>query len=270
LRISFSNGFQPIASNTNTVQNSKAMQPEELEKFKPDLKQVPLPLPAQTASTTIHCPSCGQQAQAEQININDKIAKCQQCHNVFSFQNEVSQLLKKENVKQEILRPEGIDVFRFKNELDISMEQPITVLEVLTMSILPIFVFLFTALFFKGKIGIVLPIISWLLALVFFSNLALHARHKVHLNISDRFLSIKWRPNKLHKDQFYPVQDIDQVYVKKEHEQFHVYLILNGDDGQKHVKLIGGLPNASKARFLEQEIEWHLGIEDREVPEEHA
>jgi hypothetical protein len=242
------------------------MEPEEIKKYKLELKQVPLPSLAGT--TNINCPSCGQQAQADQININDKIAKCQQCNVVFSFQKEVTHLLKKDQAKQEVLRPEGIDVFRFKNELDISMGQPITVLEIFAVSLLPLFVSVFTVLFFKEKIGLVMPVISWLLAFAAIVNFAQHSRHKVLLNISDRFLTIKWRPNKLHKDQYYPVQDIDQVYVKNEHEQFHIYLILNGVEGQKHVKLIGGLDNVSKARFLEQEIEWHLGIENRDVPGE--
>ncbi|MFT7450459.1 MAG: hypothetical protein ACI9VN_001176 [Patescibacteria group bacterium] len=31
---------------------------------------------------------------------------------------------------------------------------------------------------------------------------------------------------------------------------------------------MSGIDSMSKARYLEQEIEYHLGIEDREVPEE--
>ena len=45
-------------------------------------------------------------------------------------------------------------------------------------------------------------------------------------------------------------------------------MILNGIEGQKHVPLIPVLGSLSKARYLEQEIEKHLGIIDREVLEE--
>lgn len=45
-------------------------------------------------------------------------------------------------------------------------------------------------------------------------------------------------------------------------------MIINGADGQKHIVLISKVLSLSKAKHLEQEIEKHLGIIDREVLEE--
>ncbi|MFT4665030.1 MAG: hypothetical protein ACI8YQ_000382 [Polaribacter sp.] len=243
------------------------MDHKEIEKYKLELKEVPLES-APADHRKINCSSCGNHIPADNININDKIAKCNNCNVVFSFQNEIASLLKREKTKQEVLRPEGIDIFYFQEDLDIVIKQPMTALEVIGLSLLPLFVFVFGALFFKGKIGMMMPIITGFLSVILIGNLFMRSKHKVHLSVGRKFLSIKWRPRKFYKDQFYPIQEIDQIYVKNVAGQYTIYMILNGADGQKHVPLISGIDSMSKARYLEQEIEYHLGIEDREVPEE--
>ena len=94
------------------------------------------------------------------------------------------------------------------------------------------------------------------------------SKHKIHIGIDNRFLSIERRPKKFIQDKLYAINEIDQIYTKKLDGLNAVYMIVNGDNGQKHVKLITRLDSLSKARYLEQEIEKHLGIVDREVPEE--
>ena len=47
-------------------------------------------------------------------------------------------------------------------------------------------------------------------------------------------------------------------------------MIVNGFDGQKHVKLTQTMARLPKAQYLEQEIERHLGIVDKKVSEEYA
>ena len=67
------------------------------------------------------------------------------------------------------------------------------------------------------------------------------------------------------------ISDIDQLYVKtivSDGVTYSVCLIRNGPDGMKHIPLITSLKSHSKALFLEQEIEKHLGIIDREVKED--
>ncbi len=243
------------------------MDHKEIEKHKLELKKLSLES-ASTEHKKINCSSCGNQIPAENLNINDKIAKCNNCNVVFSFQKDISNLLKREKAKQEVLRPEGIDIFYFQEDLDIAIKQPMTALEGIIASLLPLFIFIFIALFFKGKIGMAMPIITGVLSVIMIGNLFMRSKHKVHLSVGEKFLSVKWRPRKLHKDQFYPIQDIDQIYVNNVTGYYSIYAILNGADGQKHVSLITGIDSQSKARYLEQEIEYHLGIEDREVPEE--
>lgn len=243
------------------------MDHKKIEKHKLELKEVPVESTS-AEHKKISCNSCGNHLPAENININDKIAKCNDCNVVFSFQNEIADLLKKEKKKEEVLRPEGIDIFYFQEDLDITIKQPITALEMIGLCLMPLIVFIFGALFFKGKIGMVMPIITGVLSVVLVGDLMMRSNHKIHLSVGEKFLSVKWRPRKFHKDQFYPIQDIDQIYINNISGHYTIYMILNGADGQKHVPLISGMDNLSKARYLEQEIEYHLGIEDREVPEE--
>lgn len=242
------------------------MKNKEIEKFKLELKEIPLDTLG--ALTKIPCSSCGENIPAENLNINDKIAKCNNCNGIFSFEHKISNLLKPSAKKQEVVRPEGIDIFYFQNDLDISIKQPLTPVELITICLLPFLVFLFTLLFWQGKVHYIFPAITWVLALGSIVNFVTRSKHKVNLNIDDKFLSIKWRPRKFQKDQYYPIQDIDQIYVKNVHGQSSIFMIVNGIDGQKQVPLLSGVTTLSKARYLEQEIEWHLGIEDREVPEE--
>ena len=73
----------------------------------------------------ISCPSCQNEILAADLNINDKIAKCSKCNVVFSFQHTVNNLFTHQpKVKQEIIRPEGIDLFHFREELEITIQQP--------------------------------------------------------------------------------------------------------------------------------------------------
>lgn len=62
--------------------------------------------------------------------------------------------------------------------------------------------------------------------------------------------------------------EIDQWYVKTTGEDASSNMIVNGADGQKHVAIAPLMVGKSKVRFLEQEIEKYLKIEDRKVPEE--
>jgi len=215
--------------------------PLEKEKFK--LEELEFDLPADY--TKLDCPSCGGSILSNDININDKIAKCSSCHAVFPFHKEIEHLLAPDSAKQEIIRPEGIDIFRFRGSLELTVKQPLTVMETIVIALTPLLV---------GPIifGLVegMPIVTFggiLAALVIIAyGFIQHYRHKIHLTINQRFLTVKWKPRK------------------------HIFFaIINGVNGQKHIKLIPKVSSISKAKYLEQEIEKYLGIKDRRVPEEY-
>ena len=245
---------------------------EPIEKYKLELKE--LPALAAQPYTKITCPSCQKDLPADHLNINDKIAKCGECHVVFPFHETIAQFdtgkpAEKQAFKQELIRPEGIDISYFRNEMDISIQQIGGWGWVLFFMV--ILAVMITIGCFKEGTYLWLPAITWLFTLYPLFNLANHSKHKIFVNIDDHYLTIKWRPKNFMKDRSYNIREIDQVYVKKipETGYYDIYIIVNASAGQKHVKVIPMFSSMSKARYVEQEMERHLGITDRVVLEEY-
>ncbi len=242
------------------------MKEQPIHKEKLELKVVPkteVALPY----TKICCPSCAIDVPAVDLNIHDKIAKCTNCDVVFSFQDKVTTSAPA-TIKQEVIRPEGIDLFYYKDEMEVTVAQPFSVWEFIPILLVPFYVMITTIIFLTKGMHFIWPLLSWLSVIV--SSYYLYTwvtKHKVNLHIDKKYLSVEWRPKKMIKDKTYSVADIDQLYVTKG-DGYMLYMTLNTLDGQKHVRLLRGINSISKARYLEQEIERHLGIEDRVVPEE--
>lgn len=247
---------------------------EPLEKYKNPLEEELVDLPdledeSSNPFKEICCPSCKERVDADNLNLNHLVAKCNKCHVVFPFSKEIQafeQVTKK--VKQEMLRPEGIELFYYNDELEISFEQPENPLEVLVASALTLFIFFFPFLVFKKALSLMLlglPILGLLGGILYFMH---RKKHKVFVTITNQFLNIFWRPGKLVKDKKYAVQDIRQIYVKP-YGLWDLMMIVDQGDGQEHVKLTS-VKTLSKAKFLEQEIEKHLGITNVAVLEEYS
>jgi len=215
----------------------------------------------------ISCPNCDQSIPADHINIQDKIAKCGGCHAVFPFQHKLDALLTARKPKQAVARPEGIDVYAYQDELEISLRQGISALDFMPWILWPLLPIIFTALHFGEGFPLSIMVASWMIGIFPIMNLFTFSKHKVFITMDDVFLNIQWRPKKLSKDQRFLIRDIDQVFVKKVHGMNNVIMVVNQPAGQKQVKLLSD-SSLLKARFLEQEIEKYLKIEDREVPEE--
>ena len=248
------------------------MDSEPLEKYKLPLKDLSLePLESLQEFKKVTCPSCNADVSSENININDKIAKCNHCNVVFPFHKSIASFFEQKEEKKELKRPVGVDVFRFKNELDIMIKQPLAGFDYLILFGLPILSFFGSLISIKKE----LVAIPFLLASIFIMILGvayyawLTSKHKMYININQRYLCTKRRPNKFIKDKCFDVNEIEQVYVaiSKEYGTPSLFIIVNGIDGQKHMPLINGIGSMPKARYLEQEIERYLKIEDKK-PEE--
>ena len=220
----------------------------------------------------IPCPSCSENVLATNLNINDKIAKCDDCNVVFSFQETIKNLLTgKEEVKQKIIRPEGIDLFYFQDELDITIQQPYSILEGVVGGIgIPLALLFMVLAFLKpGLFPIIIAAFFSLISAYPIYSWINHSKQKIYISINDQFLNIEWRPKKGNKDKSYDRYDIDQFYVSRNPNTgyFEIRMVLNGLEGQKHVGLFPVM-NLTKAKYLEQEIERHLGITNKKVLEE--
>jgi len=250
----------------------KDLQEEYKYKEKLALKQQ---LPSLDKLVKICCPSCNAAVPSVNINIGKEIAKCDACDGVFSFSDN-HQLSQRSN-RPQVLQPEGVEIFHFQNELDISFKQPTDILSIILLcSFAPLAImFLLGSL---KKIALLFPAILSLLAVAFLLiRFIASLRNKVYIGIDDKHLSVVKRPFKFFfgKDQYYNIEEFDQIYVKKiphpggtGKEVYIIKAILNTPKGQKHIKLTPIIDSKSKAKFIEQEIEQHLEIIDRPVPEE--
>lgn len=216
------------------------------------------------------CPSCNSDIAAEDLNIHDKIGKCIECNVVFPFDITIQSLqTAPQKIKQEILRPEGIDLFYFDDQLEIAVEQPVVWFEYMAL-------FVSALLIIPILVGIIEErslVAAFVAAVILFTGYTYDQwrkkKHKVFFTINDQNLNIQWLPKKLNREKNYTSNTIKQVYIKKDPQMtgWHVMMIVDEGKGQKHIKLTA-IKSISKAKYLEQEIERHLGIQDIEVPEE--
>ncbi len=238
------------------------MEHKSLHKHKLELKE--LKKEKSKVFKKLHCPACETPIPADNININDKIAKCGGCDAIFPFHEAVSEFTSQNTIKQEVIRPEGIDIFHFQDELDITIQQPMVGFDAFMGMMAAVFFLVLELYFITGSFSFYWVMGFSLFPLYFLYNYMNRAKNKINLSVDDKQLTIKWRPKKFVKDKVFDIHDIDQIYVNKANG---VSMIINGDDGQQHVRLLHPLSTPSKAKYLEQEIEKHLGITDRKVLE---
>lgn len=242
-----------------------------MERHKPaeklELKEI------ETASTKIFrkvsCPSCQKDVEADHLNLQNSIAKCGTCHVIFSIEKEVESVKTKTEMKQQTIRPEGIDLFYFKDDLEITVQQHVQGLDLYGVIFFPILCFFSLLIYFTKGMPVYFPVAFTLGTLYFIYKALNYTNNKTFIDINDKSLSIKSRPKNLKKDKTYSADEIDQLYLKHSADgagYYTIHMIVNGLEGQKHEKLIT-VNTLSKAKYLEQEIERYLNIEDRKVPE---
>ncbi len=244
---------------------------ELLEQYKPaeelKLREIKKELPK--VFKKVCCPSCEEEVNADNLNLQNNVAKCGSCNVIFSIEEEVESVKTKKEIKQEFIRPEGIDLFYYKDDLDITVQQHIQGLDAFGVIILPVLAAFSILIYFAKDISIYFPIAFTLGALYFIYKAFNYSNNKTYIDINNKFLSIKYRPKNLRKDKTYTAFEIDQLYIKHAVDgsgYYTVSMIINSLDGQKHEKLIT-VNTLSKAKFLEQEIEQYLNIEDKKIPE---
>ncbi len=249
---------------------------EPKEQYKPaeklELKKIKKDFPK--TFKKVSCPSCTNEVEADNLNLQNSIAKCSSCNVIFSIEEEVEDVKTKKEMKQEILRPEGIDLFYFKDDLDITVQQHIQGFVAFGLMIFPLAALFLTFIYFFGEknLHLSVPIILSSIAVYFIYKGINSSENKTFIHINDKFLNIQSRPKNLKKDKSYDADEIDQLYLKHATDgsgYYSIYMIINSIEGQKHEKLIT-VNTLSKAKYLEQEIERYLNIEDRAVPEANA
>ena len=150
---------------------------------------------------------------AANINIQDKIAKCHSCNAVFPFQNQLVPLQKVEKTKEEVRRPEGIELYEYKDNLELIIDQPLHPLEIIIPTFLYLFAFIFTAIFFTKGMARGVFFGTWVLTIASTISLIGRKKHKAYLEVDSEYLGLYWKPRKYNKNKRFPIDDIDQVYT---------------------------------------------------------
>jgi len=235
-------------------------------KYKKKYKPLELQDLEQQNYAVVRCPKCNEAASSSEININDKIAKCNDCNIVFSWEKDMV-ALKKEELSEEIKRPEGIDLLVFENELELGLTQPYAPIFALVITLAPLLIFIFLALFFKKDAAWALyPGVGFLSMFIYaLYKLIRRKENKVYITVNSDKLEVQWRPQNFNEDKIYKTDSIEQLYVKTDSMGLSLYMIINGIDGQKHQRLLSGFTNVIKAKYVEQEIERFLNIKNKKV-----
>jgi len=229
-------------------------------------------------SKKVVCPNCGHPANASDINIQDKIAKCGSCHEVFSFQHALQALFDQPQKEENRIlgRQKDIDVFEYKGELSASIINftDLPALITLFLSMITGFAILIRGTEF-GLSAATPFIISTVLLLAFsIYRFIGYKNNKTYIEIDDTYLYVRNRPKNFHKDKTYVRSNVRQIYQKanggnpEATPYYHVWMIYDGPEGEEHVKLTPYLRSRSRALYLEQELENYLGLPDIPVPEE--
>ncbi len=145
------------------------MKKQPVDQYKPaeklELEQIKKEFPK--VFRKINCPSCKQDIPADHLNLQNSLAKCGNCNVIFSIEEEVKTVQTKEEMKQEVFRPEGIDLFYYKDDLDITVQQHIHGVDAAGLFLLPTIALFSILLYFAKGIPILFPVLFTLGSLYF-------------------------------------------------------------------------------------------------------
>lgn len=212
----------------------------------------------------ISCPCCNNQVPSDNLNLEKAIGKCGSCDAVFPFDENIKKLTDKvQKGTSKVLRPEGIEMFYFGDELEMSFGQHFDWFDFVMFFITflgTMFGFMYWLESGSGILQLMLGLSPLILGIAY---LIKRLKFKKYIKVNKDNIHVMLRPNKLLKDKSYAVSQVQQLYT------VGGYLMMMVDEGkgQKHIKL-ATTNTVSKAKFLEQEIESFLNIEDVAVPGE--
>ncbi len=242
----------------------------------------------------VDCPECNTPVTAEGVNIAKTIAVCKHCDNIFDFEDQFPTtpgqlaVVEKEpdtklRLKEEIFHiPPGIEVLKIESMLEIMINwrrsgKYFTLFFGVFWNLFIIF-FSFMA-FFSGGIGAE-GIIIFLFMLPFYGVGAYllysgigQLFNTTYVTVYGENLSIEHKPVNflIQKDRHFSKEEIQQLYVKRysigstNGQPVYAYSVDLVLKNGKRYPLVKNLRSLEAARFIEQEVEEYLNIEDKIV-----
>ncbi len=246
----------------------------------------------------LNCPECNTPVTADGVNIAKTIAVCKSCDNIFAFEDEltrpgelavVPELKSIERdpdlpprLKEEIYHiPPGIEVLKIESMLEIMINWRRSgkyfILFFAIMWNLMLGFMIISA--FASGIGtegfllmlFMLPFIG-VGGYLLYSGLG-QIFNTTYVTVNNRHLSIEHKPLNLltKRDKFMNRENVEQLYVRRysmgtsNGQKVYAYTVMiQLNDGKSHI-LVQGLRSLESARYIEQEIENYMNIEDKPV-----
>lgn len=236
----------------------------EKEKYKDSYKRVELPQENRMDFFHLNCPSCNAEVPAVDVNIQKNTAKCSTCSAIFSFENSFPAH------REELKKPVEVEKYFFNDELELAIPEPMSVFDILVLSLFPFFLLLGSLLYFKkggSEIAIGTGIIALILAYSIFRTFRTR-KNKVSFIAGKDRLEILRPPNSVIKSKEFNVSEIEQIYTTRTHNGIALKAILNTPQGQEHKILIDYMKSVMVAKYVEQEIEKQLNIPNKKVSNE--
>jgi len=223
-------------------------------------------------STKVVCPNCSNAVKANDINIQDKIAKCGTCNEVFSFENDLQKLLDYSKIahKPVLGKQKNVEVLEYMGEFNITLTQFNDWGGMILFGAGIFGSLMSTVIYFKH--GLQSPIGMFIIGIIFLYGLYRminYKKNKFYVDVDDQYLYIKTRPKNFLKDKVYVRAHVKQFYLKQfpNSDYYQLMMLYDGPDGEEHVKIAPMMQGKSTSLYIEQELERFMGIEEYEVPD---
>ncbi|MGD8451320.1 MAG: hypothetical protein PVJ57_05825 [Phycisphaerae bacterium] len=234
----------------------------------------------------VHCPHCGAQIPADDLNVDSAIARCRTCNAVFSFADALDRErggpVTRSAASDEVPvpQPRGLHVEDWDGNLRITRRwfSPAFIFLVFFCAFWDEFLVFWYSIAFGGDapwIMAVFPILHVAvgIGLTYFTLCGFVNRTVITVDAGQ--LAIRHGPLPWPGNRVVPTGDLEQLYCRERLRHSNrgrtsvQYELHAATVGGGRIKLLGMLDDPEHALFLEQRIEQYLGITDRPVRGEY-
>ena len=222
----------------------------------------------------IYCKSCQKEIPVNDVDLDDKIAKCSTCNIIFNIANQLDSLSSNLKKRENIPMPKNIEIEPSMSSLIIKRKwfSPVTIF--LTFFCLFWDGFMFTwygiALSQKEYVMLAAGSIHGFVGICLTYYVIAGYINKTIIEVNSMFLTVQHKPLPSFGAKQINTFDIKQLYSKEKITRgkngvtftYEVHAVL---DNGNIIKVVAGLQKSEQALYIEQEIEKYLKIEDKAV-----
>lgn len=225
-------------------------------------------------AVVLDCRRCGAPIPAENINLDNALAKCHQCHAVFGFADSLSGARSAPPAMAMPL-PEGLTMSERVDTLRLERRwfRPILFFQLLFCIGWDAFLVFWYTNAPNDPIFIIFPLIHVAVGVSLTYATIAGFLNRTVIEAGTRHLAIQHTPLPWRGNRRIPVSELQQLFCEEhirrgENGSTATYSLNAFLQNGRKLTLVKGLPAADQALFLEYTLEKHLGIANRQVPGE--